>query len=68
MDEKKDGLLRDGKGNLSSFRVMEMVVGSIVLIGKAFGLGCDAPGYETTLTFLFAAALGGKVGQKFAEK
>ena len=63
-------MVSDGKGTLSSFRIMAMMgmtTGCIVLFAQAFGKGCGAD-LSTPLTFLFGASLGGKAMQKKFEE
>ena len=63
-------ILSDGKGTLSSFRVMAMmgmVTGCAVMLAQAFNWACPGTNLENALMALFAGILGGKAYQKGKE-
>ena len=62
-------IFSDGKGILSSFRIMAMIgllSGCGVMLAQIAGYGCDV-NLESTLAILFGAIYGGKAFQKKQE-
>ena len=69
----KRGFFEDDKGNNSSMRIISLITvcaASLPLIGIAVQMvTCSSVSVEVLgpLAFIFTAALGSKVGQKFAK-
>lgn len=69
MGELLREVFSDGKGVLSSFRIMAMIgilSGCGVMVAQVFNYGCDV-NMESTLAVLFGAIFGGKAYQKGKE-